>query len=132
MWPRIDGLRAFGLGTPGEMRDRLNALVISGAKTATAGLWRAEYEAEDEEIDSVGEHQVMLDSKGAAVTVVEVTRVERYRFRDVPWAFASAEGEGFKSIDDWREGHASFYEREGFSIEDDDLMICVWFQVVGP
>jgi uncharacterized protein YhfF len=114
------------------MRDRLNALVISGAKTATAGLWRAEYKAEDEDIDSVGEHQVMLGSEGEAVARVEITRVERYRFRDVPWAFALAEGEGFKSIDDWREGHASFYAREGFTIEDDDLMVCVWFRMLAP
>ena len=132
MWPRLNGLRAFGLGTPGEMRDRLNALVLSGTKTATAGRWLAEYEAEGEEIDRVGERQVMLDSSGAPVALVEITRVERYRFVDVPWEFALAEGEGFKSIEDWRQRHASYYRRQGFSIQDDDLMVCVWLRMVAP
>jgi uncharacterized protein YhfF len=112
------------------MRDRLNGLVMSGAKTATAGLWRAEYETEDEKIDAVGERQVMLDSKGAPVARVDITRVERYRFVDVPWVFALAEGEGFTSIEDWRQGHASYYAREGFTIEDDDEMVCVWFRLI--
>jgi uncharacterized protein YhfF len=130
MWARVNGLRALGLGTPGEMRDRLNALVMSGTKTATAGLWRAEYEPEGEEIDRVGERQVALDSSGAPAALVEITRVERYRFIDVPWEFASAEGEGFRSIEDWRQGHASYYAQQGFSIQDDDLMVCAWLRMV--
>jgi uncharacterized protein YhfF len=57
------------------MRDRLNALVLSGSKTATAGLWRAEYEPEGEDVERVGERQVILDSRGAPAAVVEITRV---------------------------------------------------------
>ena len=132
MWPRINGLRAFGLGTPGEMRDRLNALVSSGTKTATAGLWLAEYEPEGEEIDRVGERQVILDSSGAPAALVEITRVERYPFIDVPWEFALAEGEGFTSIEDWRHGHVSYYAQRGISIQDDDLVVCVWLRMVEP
>jgi uncharacterized protein YhfF len=114
------------------MRDRLNALVLSGTKTATAGLWLAEYEPEGEDIDRVGERQVVLDSSGAPAALVEITRVERYRFRDVPWDFALAEGEGFKSIEDWRQGHVSYYAGQGFSIQDDDLTVCVWLRMVAP
>jgi uncharacterized protein YhfF len=132
MWPRINGLRAFGLGTPGEMRDRLNALVISGAKTATAGLWKVEYEPEGEEVDWVRERQVILDSKGEPVTIVEITHVECYRFIDVPWDFALAEGEGFKNIEDWRQGHVSYYAQQRVSVQNDDLMVCVWLRVVNP
>jgi uncharacterized protein YhfF len=70
------------------MRDRLNALVMSGTKTATAGLWLAEYEPQGEEIDRVGERQVVVDSSGGPAALVEITRVERYRLIDVPWEFA--------------------------------------------
>jgi uncharacterized protein YhfF len=112
------------------MRDRLNALVMSGTKTATAGLWVADYEPEGELIDRVGERQVVLDNSGAPTALVEITRVERSRFMDVPWEFASAEGEGFKSIEDWRQGHISYYAQQGFSIQDDDLMICVWLRLL--
>jgi uncharacterized protein YhfF len=114
------------------MRDRLNALVSSGTKTATAGLWLAEYEPEGEEIDRVGERQVILDSSGAPAALVEITRVERYPFIDVPWEFALAEGEGFTSIEDWRHGHVSYYAQRGISIQDDDLVVCVWLRMVEP
>ena len=52
------------------------------------------------------------------------------RFVDVPWEFADAEGEGFKDIDRWREGHRSYYRGDGIEISDDDDVVCVWFQVV--
>jgi uncharacterized protein YhfF len=112
------------------MRDRLNALVLSGSKTATAGLWRAEYEPEGEDVERVGERQVILDSRGAPAAVVEITRVDRYRFVDVPWEFALAEGEGFRNIEHWREGHRAYYEPQGFPIQDEDEMVCVWLRVV--
>lgn len=130
VWPRVDGLRAFGLGTSGEMRDRLNALVLAGEKTATAGLWTYDYESGTEALEEVGEHQVMLDSRGERFAVVEITRVERHRFAAVPWEFASSEGEGFVSIADWRHGHRTFYAEQGLSVSDDDEVVCVWFRVL--
>jgi uncharacterized protein YhfF len=128
-WPRVGGLRAFGLGAPGEMRDRLTALVLAGVKTATAGLWKDEYEPAGEALDRVGERQVLLDSEDRPIAVVELTRVETHRFAEVPWEFAQAEGEGFRDISDWREGHRSFYAQQGVAVEDDDLVVCVWMRV---
>ena len=46
-WPRVDGMRSLELGSPGEMRARLNGLVVEGRKRATAGLVE-EYEREGE------------------------------------------------------------------------------------
>lgn len=133
MWPRVNGLRAFSLGRSGEMRDRLNTLVISGEKTATAGLWKYDYEPHGETAEEPGERQAMLGSHNDVVAVIEVTRVAKYRFVDVPWDFAFAEGEGFRDIDHWRDGHRRYYAREGVHVVDDDLVICVWMRVVeGP
>lgn len=129
MWPRVDGLRAFGLGRPGEMRDRLNGLVLAGEKTATVGLWKVDYEPEGEALDEVGERQVLLGSDEAPLAIVEITRVESYAFADVPWEFAQAEGEGFESIEDWRERHRVYYAHAGLLVEDDDTVACVWFRV---
>ena len=56
MWPRIGGLRALALGTPGELRTRLNTLVLSGAKTATAGLVQ---ESDDETEDLLWQQTVI-------------------------------------------------------------------------
>lgn len=132
MWPRVNGFRSFGLGTPGEMRDRLSAFVLDGTKTATAGLWKVDYELGREAVEDVGERQVMLDSDGAPLAVIEVTRVESLAFAEVPWEFAAAEGEGFTTIDDWRRGHRDYYRGQGVAVGDRDLMICVWLKVVDP
>lgn len=64
MWPRVDGLRAVELGAPGEMRQWLNDLVLSGRKRATAGLLEGDYRAESEEVEHLGERLALLDAAG--------------------------------------------------------------------
>ena len=112
------------------MRQRLTALALAGTKVATAGLWQQDYLDEDEEIDFVGERQALLGDDDSVAAIVEITRVETRGFDDVTWEFAQAEGEGFTSIEDWREGHRTFYESHGVSIEPDTAVVCVWFRVV--
>ncbi|MFI7156452.1 ASCH domain-containing protein [Micromonospora sp. NBRC 110037] len=129
MWPRIGGLRALALGTPGELRTRLNTLVLSGVKTATAGLVQ-EYDDENEELEHVGERLVLVDDNDRFVAVVEVTGVEVVRFADVPWDFARAEGEGDRSIEEWREGHGAYWARQGTPVTDDTRIVCLRFRVV--
>ncbi|MGV9763200.1 ASCH domain-containing protein [Micromonospora tulbaghiae] len=129
MWPRIGGLRALALGTPGELRTRLNTLVLSGVKTATAGLVQ-EYDDENEELEYVGERLVLVDDDDALVGVVEVTGVEVVRFADVPWDFARAEGEGDRSIEEWREGHGAYWARQGTPVTDDTPVVCLRFRLV--
>lgn len=98
MWPRIDGLRTLDLGNPGELRDRLNALVLSGAKRATTGLLESDYRAEGEDPESVGERLVLIGSEGEPIAQVAVESVEIVPFRSVTWHFARAEGEGCTSL----------------------------------
>ncbi|MBO4139919.1 ASCH domain-containing protein [Micromonospora tulbaghiae] len=129
MWPRIGGLRALALGTPGELRTRLNTLVLAGVKTATAGLVQ-EYDDENEELEYVGERLVLVDDNDALVGVVEVTGVEVVRFADVPWDFARAEGEGDRSIEEWREGHGAYWARQGTPVTDDTRIVCLRFRLV--
>ncbi|PTA44654.1 ASCH domain-containing protein [Micromonospora sp. RP3T] len=129
MWPRIGGLRALALGTPGELRTRLNTLVLSGAKTATAGLI-GEYADEHEELEHVGERLALVDDHDAQVGVVEITGVEVVRFADVPWDFARAEGEGDRSIEEWRAGHGAYWARQGTPVTDDSRIVCLRFRLV--
>ncbi|WP_431974549.1 ASCH domain-containing protein [Micromonospora haikouensis] len=128
MWPRIDGLRSLALGTPGELRTRLNSLVLAGAKTATAGL-TDEYAEEGEELEHVGERLALVDDHDAPVGVVEVTGVDVVRFADVPWDFARSEGEGDRSIEEWRAGHAAYWARVGTPVTDDTRIVCVRFRL---
>lgn len=130
MWPRIDGLRALELGLPGEQRQWLNDLVLRGEKKATAGRL-AEYEAEGEELEQVGEQLVLVDDELQRLALVEVDRAEVVPFGTVPWEFAAAENEGDTSIEEWREGHRRYWrEADGVDIPDEEPVVLVWMHLV--
>lgn len=132
MWPRIGGLRTLDLGTPGEMRHRLNALVLSGQKRATAGLLEHDYRAEGEEPEFAGERLVLIDNDDERVAEVVVEAVEIVPFRSVTWEFAQAEGEGCTSLAHWRAVHTGFWENAGHKVADDTAVVCVRFRLAHP
>ena len=59
-FPVVDGLRTMEFGSPGQMRDWLNDLVLSGRKVGTFGLVD-EYVEEDEPVEEVGERLCVVD-----------------------------------------------------------------------
>lgn len=128
-WPRVDGLRSLELGSPGDLRDRLNALVLAGTKRATAGLLD-EYEQEQEVLEHVGEHLALLDDEGRRVGTVEVTSVDIALFSEVPWEFAAAEGEGHRDLDEWRKGHQRFWADAGTPVDDETPIVMIGFRLV--
>ncbi|MET9604098.1 ASCH domain-containing protein [Streptomyces sp. NPDC006512] len=123
-------MRALELGSAGEVRARLNALVLAGSKRATTGLLD-EYGAEAEELEFVGEALALLDDSGRPVATVEITGVEVKPFGEVTWAHAEAEGEGDASLGEWRAGHRRFWARTGAPVEDDTLLVCLTFRLAG-
>lgn len=128
MWPRVDGMRTIEFGSPGTSRSWLTGLVVEGRKRATAGILQ-EYETEDEPLEEVGERLAVLDDESQHVATVEVTRVRRYRFTDVPWEFAAAEGEGDRDLDEWRAGHRRYWTEAGTPVDDDTEVVCLWFRL---
>jgi uncharacterized protein YhfF len=130
VWPRIDGLRTMEIGNPGEMRARLNGLVLAGKKVATAGIV-AEYDAEGEQVETVGEELVLVDDDTRPVGRITITRVEVVAFGEVSWEFAQSEGEGFTSIEDWRTRHGAYWLREGWILDDTTPIACIWFRLLG-
>lgn len=128
-FPVVDGLRSVEIGTPGEMRARLNALILAGTKRATAGL-RSEYEAEGEPIEHVGERMALVDDDLRRIATLRVTRVDLSRFADVPDAFALAEGEGDRDGDEFRAGHLRFWTSQGETITDDTEIVLIYFELV--
>lgn len=129
-WPRVDGMRSLELGSPGEMRARLNGLVLAGHKRGTAGLVE-EYEQEDEPLEHVGERLVLVDDDGAAVGTVEVTSVEVTTFGEVPWEFAESEGEGDRDLEEWRAGHRRFWASEGREVTDGTPVVMIGIRYLG-
>lgn len=131
MFPRVGDLRSIEFGTPGASRDLLVRLVLDGQKRATAGLL-SEYEAEGEPVEHIGELLAMLDSDGTHVGTLRVTRAEVLRFGDVPDEFALAEGEGDLDGDDFRASHLDYWTRHGETVDDDTLVVTVYFDLVEP
>ncbi|MGA4976676.1 ASCH domain-containing protein [Streptomyces cinereoruber] len=131
-------LKPFLLAFPGPLRDRLVAAVLSGEKTATTGLL-LEYEAEKEELPEVGERSALIDSDGREVVVVEITEVQVLPLRDADLRLALAEGEGYRSVAEWRAGHEDFWHGEemrealgdpGFVVDGDTVLVVEWFRGV--
>ena len=122
-------MRAMELGTPGEMRNRLNTLVLSGRKRATAMRAR-DYADDGEQMEQVGERLVLVDDAGARLATIEVTAVDVRRFAEVTWEFADAEGEGFTDAEDWRVRHRDFWNKFGEPVTDDTEIACIWFAIV--
>ena len=127
-FPIVDGLRALEIGTPGPMRQRLNQLILDGRKRATAGLL-LDYVREGEELESEGESLALVDDETKRVATVVVVEVETVPFIEVPWKFAQAEGEGDESLEEWRDGHRSFWTSEGETIDDQTPVVLIWFEL---
>lgn len=120
----------MSFGTPGAIRQNLTALVLSGQKTATAGLLDHDYEEEQEQLEHTGEELVVVNSEDVAMAVIAVDSVEVLPFSRVAWEFADCEGEGFESIEDWRSGHLEYWRGQGVAVSDDTSIVCLRFHLV--
>src|SRR6516225_5222891 len=123
---------------PGPLRDQLVAAILDGSKTTTSGLV-ADYEHEGESLPQPGERQVVVDSAGRPVTVIEIVAVRVLRLKDVDLAHAIGEGEGYTSVAEWRAGHERFWHSAEyraalgdpeFTVDDDTLMVAEAFRLL--
>ena len=130
---REEEYEAWSFGDNPEMANELGALVVAGRKRATvAALW--EVEAEKDIMAQVGEKSVILDGAGEPVCIIETTEVEVRRFDEVDEASAWDEGEGDRTLEDWREGHERFFKRTlpeiGREFSVDMPLVCERFRVI--
>lgn len=130
--------RVCELGFPGPLRDRLVAAVLREEKTATSSLM-VEWEEDAEPLPHVGERQAVLDSGGCPVAVIEVVAVDLIRLGDADLRLALEEGEGFRSVAEWREAHEQFWNGEGrphlrapsaWRLDDDTQVVVERFRLV--
>jgi uncharacterized protein YhfF len=119
----VRDLPPFELGYPRtEVRRKLVAAVLSGHKTATAGL------AEPGEVaDTAGTRYLLHDYDDEPVAIVEVTEARILTASEIDLQFARDEGEGFDSVDDWHAAHERFFEQE---IRPDTQIEAIRFRVV--
>jgi uncharacterized protein YhfF len=123
---------------PGPLRDQLVAAILDGTKTTTTGLVE-DYEREGEPLPRPGDREVVIDSAGDPVALIEVVAARVVRVGDVDLAHAIGEGEGYASVADWRAGHEAFWHsaqmREevgdpSFTVNDDTLAVATEFRMV--
>jgi uncharacterized protein YhfF len=116
----------------------LVAAVLAGEKIATSSLLN-QYEEDGEELPRVGDRQVIIGSAGEEVATVEIVEVSVIRLGDADDALARDEGEGFRSVAEWRTVHEEFWRREVLpalrrppSLDDDAQVVVERFRVLGP
>lgn len=132
-----DGLAVIEFATPGPLRDRLVAAIRSGRKTATSSLLR-QYEVEGAPLPAVGDRGRVVDSAGRPQFIIETTGVQVVRLGEVPLEHAIAEGEGYASVDDWRDAHTAFWRGNEmgaalgarFVIDDDTPVVLERFSLI--
>ena len=64
------------------------------------------------ELTQLGKQMVMLDGAGRGWAIIETVELDQRRFDEVDAAFARDEGEGDRTLEDWREGHRRYFTRE--------------------
>ena len=88
---------------------------------------------------AAGTRELVVDSNGQGVAIIENIEVEIKRMVDVDLAFAIDEGEGFQTVDQWRDAHTRFFTSPEtvallgdppVTIDDDTLVVCFRFRVV--
>jgi uncharacterized protein YhfF len=123
---------------PGPLRDQLVAAILDGTKTTTTGL-ADDYERDGEPLPRLGDREVVIDSAGEPVALIEIVTVRVVRVGDVDLAHALGEGEGYASVADWRAGHEAFWHSDAmreyvgdpaFTVNDDTLAVAVAFRAV--
>jgi uncharacterized protein YhfF len=86
-----------------------------------------------------GLRQVVVDSAGNPVAVIETTAVRVMRLGDVDLDHALGEGEGYASVAEWRAAHERFWHSAemrqalgdpAFTVGDDTLVVAQEFRLV--
>jgi uncharacterized protein YhfF len=127
--------QAWHFGDSRELADELVALVVDGPKRATASLgWTVDRYPALAPI--LGSYSVITTFAGEPRGVICSSRIERCAFRDVSAEFAWTEGEGDRSLADWRAGHWAYFTREcavlGLTPSEDMPVVLERFELLYP
>jgi uncharacterized protein YhfF len=125
---RYPGAERFSFGDSPNMADELLALVIAGVKTATCGAL-SDYPEGDPKRPIVGRRDIVLDGRGRPAAAIETIEVIERRFDEVDERFAFDEGEGLRTLNDWKAAHAAYFTRNG-GYRSDMMLLCERFRLV--
>ncbi|MBK7706770.1 MAG: ASCH domain-containing protein [Acidobacteria bacterium] len=122
-------------GNRSDQARELAELVINGPKRATASLF--EFNEKHPDVAPIhGGYSVITDFEGNPMCVIRTTEVRQLPFEEVDAEFAFDEGEGDRTLDDWRDGHRTYFSREasenGFEFSELSLVCCERFELLYP
>jgi uncharacterized protein YhfF len=121
----------FGDESDPKLMAELGLLVRDGPKRATTS--RADdYGADGERMPEPGDHSVVLDGEGRPLCIIRTTSIEIRPFGAVDEAFAWDEGEGDRTLRDWREGHLRWFASVGTPVDDATPVVLERFEKVWP
>ncbi len=120
----------FGDDEKPELMTKLGLLVRDGPKRATTSLV-ADYGA-GEPLPRPGDHSVILDGEGCPMCIIRTASVEIRSFGEVDEAFAWDEGEGDRTLAEWRRGHLWYFNSVGASVSDESPVVLERFVKVWP
>jgi len=113
--------------------NELLELVLKGIKRATSSaLWT--YENEAKPIPALDDMSIVTKWNGEAKCIIKTLNIEIVPFIQVTKHFAKLEGEGNKSLEEWRQVHWQFFTRElssyGKSPKENMPVVCETFELV--
>jgi uncharacterized protein YhfF len=133
------GLPHAEFAFPGPLRDQLVAAILDGSKTTTTSLL-LEYERLGDPLPAVGDRSVLVDSGEQPLAVLEVTDVRLASLSEVDLAHVIDEGEGHRTLAEWRAAHENFWHGDemraeltdpGFTVDDTTVAVLERFRLVG-
>ncbi len=121
----------FGDDAKPDLMTELGLLVRDGPKRATTSL-ASDYADDREPQPREGDHSVILDGEGRPLCIIRTTSVEVRPFGEVDEAFAWDEGEGDRTLADWRRGHEWYFASIGQPVDDATPVVLERFELVWP
>lgn len=127
--------QAWHFGDSAALAHELAELVIHGPKRATAALlWSNEQYPQAAAMP--GGYSVVTEFDGTPRAVIRTTWLDTRPFADVDRLFARDEGEGDRTLADWKDGHWKFFSREcatlGRTPSEDMPVVLERFELLWP
>jgi uncharacterized protein YhfF len=120
-------------GDSQAMADELVSLVIDGTKTATASLLSVD-EIQPETAPVERGYSVVTDFAGSPKCVIRTEELRLQPFEDVDEHFAFDEGEGDRTLENWRKVHQAYFSREaeevGVNFSARSMVVCERFKLI--
>lgn len=117
----------------GLVGDKLADLVKDGIKTATSSI-KLGYDLEGDPLPQVGDLSIVLYDDGSPACIIEETLASIVPFNEVNKQHAYKEGEGSRTLKEWKKVHFNFfsleYEEYGQTFNEDEFCVLEEFKVV--